>query len=130
MKGGFMSMLIFVITGLAGGMLAGLFGVGGGLIIVPCLVFFMGFSQMTATGTSLVALLAPVGIGGVYAFYQAGKIDVSHIKAGLLISLGMFLGSYAGSRIALSFPDLILKQAFSVFLVIVAARMWMMTISR
>jgi uncharacterized membrane protein YfcA len=125
-----MSFSIFIATGLAAGVLAGLFGVGGGLIIVPCLVFLLGFSQMAATGTSLVALLLPVGIGGVYAFYQAGKIGGDHIKAGLLISLGMFLGSYFGSRIALSFPDYMLKRAFCVFLVIVAVRMWMMTTSK
>ena len=125
-----MSLTYFAVIGVAAGILAGLFGVGGGLIIVPALVFLFGFSQVTATGTSLVALLAPVGLGGVYAFYMAGKINSENIKQGLLISVGMFLGSFIGAKIALSFPDYILKRAFSLFLVIVAVRMWMMTMTK
>src|SRR5690348_4512389 len=102
-----MALPLFIIIGIAAGILAGLFGVGGGLIIVPALVFLLRFSQVTATGTSLVALLAPVGLGGVYAFYQAGKINNENIKQGLLISLGMFLGSFIGAKVALTFPDYI-----------------------
>jgi hypothetical protein len=122
-----MSLYIFIATGLAAGVLAGLFGVGGGLIIVPCLVLLLNFTQVAAAGTSLVALLAPVGIGGVYAFYQAGKISGENIKAGLLISVGMFVGSYIGAKVALNFSDLILKRAFCIFLVVVAVRMWART---
>jgi uncharacterized membrane protein YfcA len=121
--------LFFVIGGCAG-ILAGLFGVGGGLIIVPALTLIVGYSQVTATGTSLVALLMPIGLAGAYAFYQAGQINVTNIKAGLLISIGMFFGSYFGAKIALSFPDYMLKRSFCVFLLVVAARMWMSTVSK
>ena len=123
-----MSLPLFIVIGLAAGVLAGLFGVGGGLIIVPALVFVLRFSQVEATGTSLVALLAPVGLGGVYAYYAAGKISGTNIKQGLLISLGMFLGSFLGAKLALSFPDHLLKRGFAVFLVIVAIRMWVLTV--
>jgi len=122
-----MPLHLFLIIGIFAGVLAGLFGVGGGLIIVPALIFFVGYSQATATGTSLVALLMPIGMAGVYAFYAAGKINMTNIKAGLLISLGMFLGNYFGAKIALSMPEYILKRTFCVFLVVVAVRMWMMT---
>lgn len=121
---------MFTLIGVAAGILAGLFGVGGGMIVVPALVFLLGFTQIAASATSLVALLLPVGLGGVYAFYVAGRIDATNIKQGLLISLGMFLGSFIGAKIALTFPDFILKRAFSVFLVIVAVRLWMMTVTK
>ena len=123
-----MPLPLFLAVGVCAGILAGLFGVGGGLIIVPALIFFASYSQVTATGTSLVALLLPIGLAGVYAFYEAGKINSANIKAGLLISLGMFVGSYVGAKIALSLPDYMLKRAFCVFLVVVAARMWLMTL--
>lgn len=123
-----MSLPQFIAIGLAAGVLAGLFGVGGGLIIVPSLVFLMRFSQVEASATSLVALLAPVGLGGVYAYYAAGKIDGGNIKNGLLISLGMFVGTFVGAKLALNFPDHIMKRAFAVFLVVVAARLWFQTV--
>ena len=123
-----MQLPYFILTGICAGILAGLFGVGGGLVVVPLLVFLVGFTQQQAAGTSLVALLAPVGAAGVYAFYQAGKINITHIKAGLLISIGMFVGSYFGARLALSLPDLVLKRCFSVFLLVVAAKFWLSTL--
>jgi uncharacterized membrane protein YfcA len=121
---------MFLVIGVFAGILAGLFGIGGGLIIVPVLVLIVGYSQTTAMGTSLVALLLPVGLGGAYAFYAAGKIDSGNIKAGLLISVGMFLGSFLGAKIALSFPDYIMKRAFCIFIVAVSVRMWMATVQK
>ena len=87
-------------------------------------------TRVAATGTSLVALLLPIGIGGVYAFYAAGKIDMTNIKQGLLISAGMFLGSFIGAKLSLAMPDYILKRAFCIFMLFVAARMWMMTVPK
>lgn len=113
--------------GVAAGILAGFFGVGGGLVIVPMLVLVLGYSQYAANGTSLVALLGPVGILGVIAYYQAGKIGPENIKSGLLIAVGMFFGAYCGSRLALMLPGEILRRAFCIFLVLVAVRMWMQT---
>ncbi len=124
-----MSTPLFLVIGICAGILAGMFGVGGGLIVVPALIFFAGYSQVTATGTSLVALLMPIGLAGVWAFYAAGKINAMNIKIGLIISVGMFLGSYFGAKIAMGLPDYMLKRAFCVFLVIVAVRMWVMTMS-
>jgi uncharacterized membrane protein YfcA len=123
-----MQILYFLGIGLCAGVLAGIFGVGGGLIIVPALVLIAGFTQSAAAGTSLVALLAPVGIGGVYAFYHAGKINMTHIKAGLLISAGMFFGAFFGAKIALLLPEIALKRSFCIFVVLVAARLWATTL--
>ena len=100
------------------------FGVGGGIILVPILVLVLGYSQVTATGTSLVALLLPVGLLGVLNYYNAGKIDMNNIKVGLLIAAGMFVGTYAGSLIALPLSDSLLRKLFAVLLFGLAIRLW------
>lgn len=112
----------YLATGLLAGVLSGMFGIGGGLIIVPALVFFGRMSQRTAVGTSLGALLLPVGALGVYAYWREGNIDV---KAAMWIALGMFVGAYGGATIAQLITDSSLKRAFAVLLVVVAGRLWM-----
>jgi uncharacterized membrane protein YfcA len=82
--------LIFLAIGLAAGVLSGLFGIGGGLLIVPTLMAVANFSTRTALGTSLASLLLPVGLLGAYAYYQSGEVNV---EASLLIALGLFLGA-------------------------------------
>jgi uncharacterized protein len=116
--------IYLVITGVAAGILAGTFGLGGGLIVTPFLVLILGYSQQTANGTSLVALLGPVGILGVMAYYNAGKITGVHIRAGLIIALGMFAGTYFGSKLALALPETTVRRAFALFLVFMAFKMW------
>jgi uncharacterized protein len=119
-----MQYLILFITGLAAGLLSGMFGVGGGVIIVPALVFFFGMSQQSASATSLMALLLPVGLLGVYEYYQAGKITTEHMWFGLVIALGLFTGAFFGARIAIELSSDLLRRLFAVFLVIVAIRLW------
>ena len=119
--------LYFLMAGIFAGIMSGLFGIGGGLIIVPFLVLVMGFGQQTANGTSLVALLGPVGLLGVIAYYNSGQINGSHIRAGVLIAVGMFAGAYFGSKFALALPELILRRSFCIFLILVAIRMWTKT---
>src|SRR5437868_14050496 len=93
----FQTIMILVIIGICAGILSGLVGVGGGIIIVPALVFFMNFSQKMAQGTSLGILLLPVGILGVLQFYRQGYINWNVVW---VISLAFLVGSYFGSRIA------------------------------
>ncbi len=81
------TLIILIIIGIAAGMLGGMVGVGGGIIIVPALVFFLGFSQKMAQGTSLGILLLPVGILGVIQYYKEGYVDMRVV---LLISTGFF----------------------------------------
>ena len=113
-----------VACGVAAGIMAGLFGIGGGIILVPLLVFGFGYTQQTASGTSLVALLLPVGFFGVYEYYKAGKISSEHIKLGLIIAIGMFLGTYIGARIAVGLSPMILRRSFAVFIALVGLKLW------
>ena len=113
-----------VVIGIVAGILAGFFGIGGGILIVPFLVLALDYPQHMANGTSLVALLAPVGIFGILEYYKAGKIDINNIKAGLMIAAGMLGGVYLGSRGALLLSSSALRKTFAVFLFIVAIKMW------
>jgi uncharacterized membrane protein YfcA len=113
--------LIFLAIGLAAGVLSGVFGIGGGLLIVPTLVVVANFSTKTALGTSLASLLLPVGFLGAYAYYLNGEVN---IQASLLIALGLFLGAGVGARIAQVVPVITLQRMFALFLVAMAMRLW------
>jgi len=119
-----MQIPLMFIAGTFTGIFAGLFGIGGGVVLVPILVLLFKMPQHSANGTSLVALLLPVGIFGTIEYFKAGKIAAEHIKYGLLISVGLFLGTYLGSRIAILLPEQILRRGFSVLLGLVAIRLW------
>jgi len=114
------TLIILIIIGLVAGMLGGMVGVGGGIVIVPALVFFLGFSQKMAQGTSLGILLLPVGLLGVWQFYKEGYVD---LRVVLIISAGFFAGSYLGSKLALSLSQETVKKAFAVLLIVVALKM-------
>ncbi|MDR9487461.1 sulfite exporter TauE/SafE family protein [Salibacter sp.] len=112
--------IIFIAIGLAAGMLSGMFGVGGGIIIVPALVLFAGMSQHTAQGTSLGLMLFPIGILAAWNYYKAGHLD---IKAGLLIAAAFVIGGYLGSKLSLTINQLTLKRIFGALMLIVAIRL-------
>lgn len=112
--------LIVILIGLAAGMLSGIVGVGGGLIIVPGLVYFLGMSQHSAQGTSLGLILLPVGILAVLTYYKQGNIDVKVVG---LLAIGFIAGSYFGSKIALNLPQDTVKKIFALFMIIVAFKM-------
>ncbi|MCS7013447.1 MAG: sulfite exporter TauE/SafE family protein [Chloroherpetonaceae bacterium] len=116
--------LLLLLIGFIAGMLSGMFGIGGGVVIVPLLVFLLGFSQYTATGTSLLVFLLPVGILGALEYYKAGKISVEHLRYAAVIALSLFFGSLFGSRLALSLSEEWVRKGFALLLVIVAARLW------
>ena len=112
------------LIGIFAGILAGVFGVGGGLVVVPALVLGLGYTQYAANGTSLVALLGPVGLMGVLAYYNSGQITGFHIRAGAIIAVGIFIGAYFGGRLALVLPEVTLRRSFCVFMLITAIKMW------
>ena len=114
------TIIILVIIGVAAGILSGLVGVGGGLIIVPALVYFVAFSQKEAQGTSLGILLLPVGILAVMQYYQKGYID---IKVVLIVSAGFLIGGWFGSKMAVALPVGIIKKIFAIFMLITAIKM-------
>ncbi|MDT8272423.1 MAG: sulfite exporter TauE/SafE family protein [Desulfomonilia bacterium] len=108
------SILLFLLIGIAAGISSGLFGIGGGVIIVPALVFIAGFSQHSAVGTSLAILLPPVGLAAVIEFYRHGHVD---IKVGLLVALGLFLGAWLGAFVANKLPQAHLRLYFGLFVI-------------
>lgn len=114
------TIIILLILGLAAGILSGLVGIGGGIIIVPVLVYFLGFSQHHAQGTTLAMFLIPIGILGVYNYYKEGYVD---IKSALIISITFVLGSYAGSKMAISMDQLMVKRIFGVIMLIISLKM-------
>ncbi len=113
--------VIFLIIGLAAGVLSGLFGIGGGVVIVPALLFFAHMHPSTATGTSLGALLLPVGALGAWAYYKGGHVE---LRASVLIAVGLFFGAYVGARLNQTMSSVQATRAFAVFLVAIAARLW------
>ena len=114
------TILILLLVGIGAGMLSGLVGVGGGIIIVPALVLFLGFSQKLAQGTSLGILLLPVGILGVLQFYKQGYIDFKVVG---VISFAFLFGSYFGSKIALSLPQDTVKKIFACLMILIAIKL-------
>src|SRR6185436_16990872 len=114
-------LLVFLAIGVVAGVLSGLFGIGGGIVIIPSLIFFAKFHTKLAIGTSLGAMLLPVGLLGAYAYYQTGNVN---IKASLLIGLGLSLGAYGGARLAQVLAGATLQRMFAVLLVIMAVRLW------
>lgn len=112
--------LILILIGIAAGILSGLVGVGGGIILVPSLIYFLTFSQKQAQGTSLGILLLPIGILAVWQYYKAGYVDW---KTVWLVAIGFLAGSYFGSKIALSLPQDIVKKIFAILMILVAFKM-------
>ena len=98
-----------------------MFGIGGGILIVPALVYLLGFSQHKAQGTSLACLLAPIGLLSVITYHQKALVDW---KVAGLLALGFLLGGLIGAKFAVSLDPIMMKRSFAVFLVIVAAWMW------
>jgi len=114
-----MQSITVLILGLTAGVLAGMFGIGGGVIIVPALMFLVGFSVKMAAGTSLAALLLPVGLLGAIEYFRNGQIN---IIAAICLIVGIFIGTYFGAKITLSLPELYIKRAFGVLLLLLAIR--------
>lgn len=105
--------LLLAVIGLLAGILSGLVGVGGGIIIVPALVFFLGFTQKEAQGTSLGLLLLPIGILAVLNYYNKGLIDVKVVG---VMAVAFIIGGFFGSKLALLISEATLKRIFAVVL--------------
>lgn len=114
------TILLLVIIGLLAGMLSGLVGIGGGIIIVPFLVYFLGFSQKDAQGTSLFILLLPVGLLAVRNYYVEGHVN---IKIGLIVALTFVVGAYLGSKLLSRLNDDVVKKIFAIVMMLVAIKM-------
>lgn len=106
-----------LIIGFIAGTLSSMVGIGGGIVIVPSLVFLLAMSQKMAQGTSLAILLPPVGLFAVINYYKAGYVDV---KVAAILVVSFFAGSYLGSKIALSLSENTVRRLFGVFLLLVS----------
>ena len=103
------------LIGLSAGVLSGLFGIGGGILIVPALMYGLGFSQKLATGTSLAILLPPVGIAAVMEYYRQGAVDM---KAAMIIAVMVVVGSWFGSKFSVVIDPVTMKLLFGIFLIL------------
>lgn len=113
--------LTYLLIGLGAGVLSGIFGIGGGVLIVPALIYMARFTPIQATGTSLGALLLPVGLLGAMEYYRNGNLNT---RASLFIALGLFLGAWFGARFAQGLSPMVLRRAFAVFIALMAIRLW------
>ncbi len=114
------TIFLLMAIGLIAGILSGLVGVGGGIIIVPALMYLLGYSQHQSQGTSLGLLLLPIGIFAAFNYYRKGYVDIKAI----LIMAGTFaVGGLLGSKLSLSISDVLLKKIFAVSLIIIATKM-------
>jgi uncharacterized protein len=114
------TILLLLIVGLVAGILSGLVGVGGGIIMVPALVLFLGFTQKQAQGTSLGIMLLPVGILAVLQYYKQGYINFNTV---FIISAAFVIGGFLGSKLALNLSDDKMKKVFAIVLMIVSLKM-------
>ena len=116
-----MTIFFYALLGLVVGALSGLVGIGGGILIVPALVYFFHMSQHKAQGTSLGALLAPIGIFAFWEYYKAGNAD---LKAAAIIAVCFAVGAYFGGAWAQNLPEQTLRKVFGVVLMLAGARMF------
>ena len=112
---------VFIGIGVFAGILSGIFGIGGGVVIVPALIILAGLTPIAATGTSLGALLLPVGALGAWEYYRRGDLKPA---ASLWIALGLFFGAWLGAKLAHHLTPDQLRKSFAIFLVLVAGRIW------
>lgn len=116
-----LTILILVVIGVLAGILSGMIGVGGGIIIVPALVYFLGMSQHGAQGTSLALMLPPIGILAAINYYKAGELNV---KYAIIIAIAFIIGGYLGSKLSLTYiSEAMMKKVFGIIMLIAAIKL-------
>lgn len=110
----------YLLVGVLAGIFGGLFGIGGGTIVIPVLVYLFGFTQHQAQGTSLAMMLPPVGLLAVWTYYNAGNVN---LKASILLCIGFLLGGLLGAIVVKQIPDANLKKIFGIFLLCISLKM-------
>ncbi len=115
-----MTNLLFVSLGLLAGALSGLLGIGGGILVVPALVFFFGLTQQQAQGTTLAMMVPPIGILAAWTYYRYGLVD---IKAAAFLCIGFFFGGFFGAKLAASLSNPVLEKIFGAFLLLVSLKL-------
>ena len=114
------TVLILLAIGLFSGMLGGMVGIGGGVVLVPALIYILGFSQLNAQGTSLALIMFPVGVLGVINYYKQGHIDFNIV---FILAVGFVVGSFLGSKFAMNIPQAFVKKSFAMLMIVIAMKM-------
>ena len=115
-----MTWALVALIGLVGGVVSGLFGVGGAIVIVPALILLVKVPPHTASGTSLASLLLPVGLLGAVEYYRRGQVNIPYA---IILAAGLFIGAYVGAHVAGAVSDVALKRAFGGLLLVVAGKL-------
>ena len=110
----------YLALGVAAGVLSGFFGIGGGIIIIPALIYIFGLSQQQAQGTTLALMIPPIGILAAWTYYKHGYVNLT-IAA--FICLGFIFGGLLGSKIAVGIPSIYLKRGFGILLFVISLQM-------
>jgi hypothetical protein len=114
---------LLVLIGLVAGAMSGFIGIGGGVIMVPALVYIMHLTQHEAQGTSLILMLPPIGILAVMNYYRAGQLSNTHITYGIIIAIAFVIGGYFGSKLSLKLSPNLVKLIFGVLMLYIAGKM-------
>ena len=114
------TVIYLIAIGLMAGIFGGIFGVGGAIVMIPAMVYFLGVDQHTAQGTSLAVMLPPIGLFAAYNYYKAGQVNIWYA---LIIAISFMIGGYFGSKIALNLPEQLMKKVFAVFLILIAVKL-------
>lgn len=119
-KGAYMIQALSIVIGFLAGALSGLIGIGGGVVMIPALVLAFGFQQRLAQGTTLAAMVLPIGIFAAWEYYKSGFVDM---RVALLIALGFLVGGYFGARFAVGIDEAILKKVFGAVLFVLSIKL-------
>ncbi|HET6243299.1 MAG: sulfite exporter TauE/SafE family protein [Bacteroidetes bacterium] len=116
--------LLFI--GLVAGVLSGMIGIGGGIVIVPALVYFLGLTQHQSQGTSLLMMLPPIGVLAAINYYKSSHMqqDFKYIVFALILSAAFLIGGYIGSRISINIDKVTLQKVFGIILFVIAIKMF------
>jgi hypothetical protein len=114
------TILILISIGILAGMLSGFVGVGGGMVIVPALIYFLGLTQFQAQGTSLALMIPPIGILAVMNYWKADNVNVHYA---IIIGITFIIGGYLGSKLVLKLPEAKVKLIFGIIMFYASVRM-------
>tara|TARA_B100001287_G_scaffold276656_1_gene288483 strand:- start:472 stop:840 length:369 start_codon:yes stop_codon:yes gene_type:complete len=117
----FSALILLIVIGLLSGSLSGLVGVGGGIIMIPLLISFFGFTQLNAQGTAIAAMLPPIGILAAINYYQEGYVRWEY---SLVIAIAFIVGGYFGSKLSIAISQHMVRQIFAIILIIVALKLF------
>jgi len=115
-----MTQITYILLGLGAGIASGIFGIGGGVVLIPAMVFLFGLTQHQAQGTTLAVMVPPIGLLAAMRYYYSGNVK---INMALFVCAGFFIGGLIGAHLIQGVPDALLKKLFGVFMLVIAVRM-------